>query len=520
MKQHFKNIFIFVFCLFLFASYIPAQASETVPDNNIDTEESLQPEVINIDITVTQCAARHASVTWDCDDETASYKITRATSENGNYVHVRTFTGKSGSFTYVDNAKKRIVGNTYYYKVEKITDGIVTGISAPTPVVIRLGTPANVKVTATSGNSMKVSWDKVPEASGYYVYRSLTLDGEYTKMFTTSKTTYTNSSVYSANSYYYKVYAYKKNKPDALSDPSEIAAGFTRPLKTTLKGFFFEGQTTLTWAKVSKADKYYVYKKKFDESYEKVCETTDLSYFDTDLEEDTRYLYAVKGVAEIDGKEVLSYYSDAVGVYTVKINPKKKMIALTFDDGPGPYTQAIVNCLKKYDARATFFVVGNRVNTYKSPMKSAYKHGNEIANHSYSHPILTRLSTSSVKNQMSKTDNAVKDVIGVKTDIMRAPGGGTNSKVRKAVGKPIIYWSVDTLDWKTRSKSKTVNSVMNNAKDGAIVLMHDIHSPTKEAALSIIPKLDAKGYQMVTVSEMALYNGYNMKNGTTYYSLK
>ena len=520
MKQVFKKLFVAVFCLLLFISYLPAQASETNPDDQTNTEESPAPEISSIDISVIQCAPRYASITWDCDDENASYKITRATSENGKYVHVRTFTGKSGSFTYVDNAKKRTVGNTYYYKVEKITDGIVTGASAPTPVIIRLGTPANVKVVDTSGNSMKVSWDKVPEASGYYVYRSLTRDGEYTKMFTTSKTTYTNSSVYSANSYYYKVYAYKKDKPDALSDPSEIAAGFTRPLKTTLKGFYFEGQTTLTWAKVSKADKYYVYKKKFEGSYEKVCETTDLTYFDTDLEKDTRYLYAVKAVSEIDGKEVKSYYSDAVGVYTVKINPKKKMIALTFDDGPGPYTQAIVNCLKKYDARATFFIVGNRVKTYKSPMKSAYKYGSEIANHTYSHPILTKLSSSSVKSQISKTDTAVKDVIGVKTDIMRAPGGGTNSSVRKAVGKPIIYWSVDTLDWKTRSKTKTVNSVMNNAKDGAIVLMHDIHSPTKEAALSIIPKLDAKGYQMVTVSEMALYNGYNMKNGTTYYSLK
>ena len=79
-------------------------------------------------------------------------------------------------------------------------------------------------------------------------------------------------------------------------------------------------------------------------------------------------------------------------------------------------------------------------------------------------------------------------------------------------------WSVDTLDWKTRSKSATVNSVMNNVRDGSIVLMHDIHKPTKEAALELIPKLKKKGYQLVTISDLAKYRGYTMKNGTVYYS--
>jgi peptidoglycan/xylan/chitin deacetylase (PgdA/CDA1 family) len=92
--------------------------------------------------------------------------------------------------------------------------------------------------------------------------------------------------------------------------------------------------------------------------------------------------------------------------------------------------------------------------------------------------------------------------------------------VKSAVGKPLIYWSIDTLDWKTRSKTATINSVMNNVRDGSIVLMHDIHYPTKEAALELIPKLKKKGYQIVTVSDLAKYRGYTMKAGTVYYSFQ
>ena len=151
-------------------------------------------------------------------------------------------------------------------------------------------------------------------------------------------------------------------------------------------------------------------------------------------------------------------------------------------------------------------------------MESAYKNGNEIGNHTYSHPMLTSLSTNGVKNQITKTDKAVKNVTGESPSVMRPPGGDFNSRVRSAVGKPLIYWSIDTLDWKTQNKKSTINSVMNNVKDGSIVLMHDIHYPTKKAAMELIPKLKKKGYQLVTISDLAKYRGYNIKNGTVYYS--
>ena len=130
------------------------------------------------------------------------------------------------------------------------------------------------------------------------------------------------------------------------------------------------------------------------------------------------------------------------------------MVALTFDDGPGVYTDDIVDCLNKYGGHATFFVVGNRVNTYKKQLNYAYDSGNEIANHTYSHPILTTIGTSKIKSQISKTDKAVEKITGQKPTLVRAPGGATNKTVRKAVSKPFIHWSIDTLDWKHRNSKK------------------------------------------------------------------
>ena len=232
------------------------------------------------------------------------------------------------------------------------------------------------------------------------------------------------------------------------------------------------------------------------------------------------YYYKVRAIYKPDGAVFDGYLSNEIRVYTAKIDPSKKMVALTFDDGPGPYTDEIVDCLNKYGAHATFFVVGNRVNTYKNELKYAYDSGNEIANHTYTHPTLTKLSTSKMSSEVSKTDSAVKKITGEVPALMRAPGGATNSTVRKTIKKPFIYWSIDTLDWKHRNASKTVNTVMKNVKDGDIILMHDIHKATKTAALELIPKLQKAGYQLVTVSELAQYRGNNLKNGTTYYSFR
>lgn len=232
----------------------------------------------------------------------------------------------------------------------------------------------------------------------------------------------------------------------------------------------------------------------------------------------------VKGAYFIKGK---GYYFNKEGIYIpskkVKgrgIDPKKKMIALTFDDGPGPYTNRLLNCLKKNNAVATFFVVGNRVSSHKSTVKKAYKMGCEIGNHSWDHPQLTRLSASGVSSQIKRTDSAVKAVTGKKPTLLRPPYGAYNSMVAGAAQKPIIMWDVDTLDWKTKNAQSTINSTMHSSKDGSIVLMHDIHYPTVAAAEKIIPRLIKKGYQLVTVSELAKYKKTKLRNGKAYSSIE
>ena len=99
---------------------------------------------------------------------------------------------------------------------------------------------------------------------------------------------------------------------------------------------------------------------------------------------------------------------------------------------------------------------------------------------------------------------------------MRPPYGAINDTVKANVGMPMILWSIDTLDWKTRNAQSTINNVMTKVKDGDIILMHDIHTETVDAALTLIPKLEEAGYQLVTVSEMAQAKGVTLENGKAY----
>jgi peptidoglycan/xylan/chitin deacetylase (PgdA/CDA1 family) len=294
---------------------------------------------------------------------------------------------------------------------------------------------------------------------------------------------------------------------------------YKKPGKPKVTGQYTKKKIKLTWKKVKKADIYYVYRKNKKGKYEKIGSTTKLTYSDKNVKKNTYYSYKVVAAYTVDNKTIKGAYSAVCKVFANSVDPKKKMVALTFDDGPGPYTKEIVKCLKKNNARATFFVVGTNVDSYKSAVKAAYKIGCQIGNHSWDHSNLANLSAAGIKSQMQKTDKKVKKIIGENTTIMRAPYGSVSSTVKSSVNKPIILWSIDTLDWKTRSKSKTISAVMNNVKDGDIVLMHDIHKPTKEAALSIIPQLCKKGYQLVTVSELAKYRGYKLKKGSVYHNL-
>jgi peptidoglycan/xylan/chitin deacetylase (PgdA/CDA1 family) len=209
--------------------------------------------------------------------------------------------------------------------------------------------------------------------------------------------------------------------------------------------------------------------------------------------------------------------SDTVKIYGV--DPKKPAIALTYDDGPHPtVTHDILDVLEKYDSRATFFVVGSRVSWNEDSIKRATKLNCEIGNHTYNHTILTSADNSKIASEIAKTNNIVKNISGKAPEIMRAPGGSFNSRVKNNVGMPLIQWSVDTLDWKSRNANSVIASVKNNAKDGSIILMHDLYGSTAEATKTIVPWLVNEGYQLVTVTELMQLKGIDMKDGSVYYS--
>lgn len=234
------------------------------------------------------------------------------------------------------------------------------------------------------------------------------------------------------------------------------------------------------------------------------------------------YYFGENGRAYTGKYKTISHYLchfDNKGVLIRKIDKNKKMVALTYDDGPSKNTAAILKTLKKNDSVATFFVVGNRVPMFSTTVKNAYAMGCEIGNHTYEHKILTRCNAAAIQNQYKKTNRVIKKVTGENPVVFRPPGGAFNQSVRKNVPMPFIIWSVDTLDWKTRNSSKTISAVLNHVKDGDIVLMHDLYQPTATASKTIIPSLVKRGYQLVTVSELSACRG-KMKNGSTYHSFR
>ena len=235
-----------------------------------------------------------------------------------------------------------------------------------------------------------------------------------------------------------------------------------------------------------------------------------------------KYYFSPKNGKMVTGKKTISHYLcyfNEKGVLTRKIDKNKKMVALTYDDGPSIYTPRVLKTLKENNSVATFFVVGNRVPTYSDTVKKAHDMGCEIGNHTYEHKNLTRVSEAEVKRQITKTNRNVKKVTGQAPVIVRPTGGATNANVKQWVGMPSIIWSIDTLDWKTRNADSTKKAVLDYVKDGDIVLMHDLYSATASASETIIPELVKRGYQLVTVSELAECRG-GMKETGAYYSFR
>lgn len=203
------------------------------------------------------------------------------------------------------------------------------------------------------------------------------------------------------------------------------------------------------------------------------------------------------------------------------IDPDKPMVALTFDDGPNPdSTPMILDVLEKYNVRATFFDLGNLMLKYPDIVRREAALG-EVGTHTYAHKDYNKLSVQEIGEDLRLSREAFKKILGYEPILMRPPYGNANATVRALADMPIINWDIDTLDWKYRNKNLILDEIDKYGNlDGHIILMHSIYTSTAEAVEILVPDLLDKGYQIVSVSELATYKGYTLETGTIYHNFK
>ena len=198
-----------------------------------------------------------------------------------------------------------------------------------------------------------------------------------------------------------------------------------------------------------------------------------------------------------------------------------KLIALTFDDGPSSAnTGRLLDGLKARGAHVSFFMTGENAKRNPSLVKRAYEEGHQICSHTYDHALLTKLSNSEIRSQLDKTNKILDDAIGYDLAYsLRPPYGGYNDRVLSTANTPCYYWSVDTRDWESRNANAAYNMFMKYAKDGSIVLMHDLYGTTVTAALNAIDTLKKQGFEFVTLNELQVRRGVTPTAGKIYFDV-
>ena len=202
-----------------------------------------------------------------------------------------------------------------------------------------------------------------------------------------------------------------------------------------------------------------------------------------------------------------------------------KLIALTFDDGPGKYTERLLDELKARGLHATFFVVGQNAQHYPALLKRMAEEGHVIGNHTMNHKNLTKLSESEVLQQIDACADIVENASGVRPYLLRCPGGNVNDAVKKVLKDQhlaLVNWSVDTRDWQSRNTEKVLETAFQSGnygiRDGAIVLMHDVYETTLNAAVRMMDRLIADGYTIVTVPELLAARNEVVYAGVQYHA--
>jgi peptidoglycan/xylan/chitin deacetylase (PgdA/CDA1 family) len=194
-----------------------------------------------------------------------------------------------------------------------------------------------------------------------------------------------------------------------------------------------------------------------------------------------------------------------------------KCVALTLDDGPVKNTSKVLDALAAKGAHATFFVLGSMAKKRPALLRRMIAEGHAVGNHSWDHPMLFRLSSGKIRSEFARTEKALTAAIGDHHMLVRTPFGQQDKRIRKILGKmgsPVIMWSVDPQDWKDRKTDVVIRRVVKATRRNSIVLMHDVWPTTRAAVPTIIAKLQAKGYVLVTVPELL---GSRARAGKAYF---
>ena len=196
----------------------------------------------------------------------------------------------------------------------------------------------------------------------------------------------------------------------------------------------------------------------------------------------------------------------------------KKLIALTFDDGPKrETTEELLKVLREKQVKVSFFVLGIMVEKAPDLVKRAEKEGHEIGNHTTYHKDLRLLSAEAIKQDIGITNDLIKNSTGQIPKLSRLPYGAFNETVCASVDLPIIAWNIDARDWEIRNADQIYRQVMAQVREGGVILMHDIYATTIAAVPRIIDDLRTQGYEFVTVGELARLRGVKLVSGQIYY---
>ena len=214
---------------------------------------------------------------------------------------------------------------------------------------------------------------------------------------------------------------------------------------------------------------------------------------------------------------LLACRQEKAAVTTISAQPPEKYVALTFDDGPWPgTTECLLDGLAERDVKATFFLIGEQIGAMEDTVRRMAEEGHQIGNHTYTHMDLSRGDAAERLHEVEETDALLTELLGEGTYWLRPPWGFMAEETAREISVPMVYWSLDTEDWRRLDADEVEREILDNVRDGDIILMHDPYATSVEAALRAIDELRGQGYRFVTLEELFARKGVEPRPGTLY----